>query len=309
MEVGMYTARILFLNKQFVAWDQANVHLMSHSFGRGSAIFEVLSLHPAIQGPAVFRLSDHIDRFFTSAKLLCMELPLSGPDLHTAVLDTVKKNDLKQGFLKIIGFYPQIALDILPPAAPLDVAVFALDPAADFDQPPKFLSDGATLGLSTWRKLHPQTVPVAAKAAANYLNGMVARLEARQRGYDYALMLDSQGFLAEGGTESIFLVNDGCLMTPSLGTVLDSITRRSLLSMAEKLDIKIWEGRLPVDLLYSADEIFLSGTPAKLSPIKQVENRIMPDAPGPITRKLMALMDEILEGRDGRFKNWLFYAR
>jgi branched-chain amino acid aminotransferase len=301
----MLTNRILFLNDRFVPWEQATVHLMSHSFGRGSAIFEVLSLHDTRRGPAVFRLADHIERFFASARLLHMELSLTKEDLSQAVSVTVKKNALQQGFLKIIGFYPQVILDILPPDAKLDVAVFALDPATDSDKPLQFLADGVSLGLSTWQKLHPQTVPIAAKAAANYLNGMVARLQARQRGFDYALLLDSQGFIAEGGTESVFLVQNGRLMTPALGTVLDGITRRSLLEMARSLKIEAWEGRLPADVLYEADEIFLSGTPAKLLPVRQVENRNLKDVPGPVTRRLLSLMEAIVAGRDGRFASWL----
>ena len=302
----MLEDRIIFLNGDFVAWNQATVHIMSHSVGRGSAIFEVLGLHETDAGPAVFRLDKHIKRFFKTAELLDMELPISEEALHEAVMATVKRNNLSQGFIKIIGFYPQIAFEIIPPQKRLDISVFVVDPAQDFgglDFPTK---RGTTVCISRWRKLDPQSVPIEAKVAANYLNGMMARSEARMRGFKNGIMLDTQGFIAEGGTESIFLVKDSRLMTPSLGTVLDSITRKSILQAAKAIGIESVEGRLASELLFEANEIFLSGTPFKVLPVKRIENRVIEGTPGPFTRKLSALLDEIIAGRDERFRYWFF---
>ncbi|MBW2562941.1 MAG: branched-chain-amino-acid transaminase [Deltaproteobacteria bacterium] len=305
----MLEDRIVFLNGDFVAWNQATVHIMSHSFGRGSAIFEVLSLHETNADPAIFRLDKHIERLFKTAKLLNMELPISKETLHEAVMATVKRNGISKGFIKIIGFYPQIAFEIIPPQKKLDISVFVVDPAQDFgglDFPTK---RGTTVCISRWRKLDPQSVPIEAKVAANYLNGMMARSEAKMRGFENGIMLDTQGFIAEGGTESIFLVKDGRLMTPSLGTVLDSITRNSLLQAAKAIGIESLEGRLPSELLFEANEIFLSGTPFKVLPVKRIEDRVIEGTPGPFTRKLSALLDEIIAGRDERFRHWFFHVK
>jgi branched-chain amino acid aminotransferase len=301
----MLEDRIVFLNGDFVAWNQCTVHIMSHSFGRGSAIFEVLSLHETNAGPAVFRLDKHIERLFKTAELLDMEVPISREALHEAVIATVKRNGVSKGFIKIIGFYPQIAFEIIPPQKRLDISVFVVDPAQDLGGL-NFPTKGTTVCISKWRKLDPQSVPIEAKVAANYLNGMMARSEAKMRGFENGIMLDTQGFIAEGGTESIFLVKDGKLMTPSLGTVLAGITRNSLLQAAKAIGIESVEGRLPSEFLFEANEIFLSGTPMKVLPVKQVEDRMIEGTPGPFTRKLSALLDEIIAGRDERFRHWFF---
>jgi len=304
----MLEDRTVFVNGEFVAWNQANVHIMCHSFGRGSAIFEVLSLHHTPSGPAVFRLDEHVHRLYRTAALLDMELPMEKSAFHEAVLETVRRNGTRQGFIKIICYYPQISFEILPPQKRLDTSIFVIDPAADLGGLDFPFEKGTTACVSRWRKLDPETVPVEAKAAANYLNGMMARAEAKKRGFNNVIMVDTQGFVAEGGTESVFLVKDGVLMTPSLGTILQSITRKSILEVAPVIGIPIFEGRLKPDLLFEADEIFFSGTPTKALPVRRIEERVLQDVPGPVNRKLTAAMTKIVEGQDERFKGWMFPA-
>jgi len=305
----MLEDRFVFINKEFVAWQKATVHMMCHSFSRGSAIFEVLSLHATVSGPAVFRLHDHIDRLFKSARLLDMQLPLSRDEFCEAVEGTVRKNSLEKGFIKIMCYYPQVAVEIYPPQKMLDMAVLALDPAVDLegiDFPIDAVEKGISACLSKWRKLDPQTVPIEAKAAANYLNGMVAHGDAQKRGFDQAIMLDTQGFIAEGGTESVFLVRNGRLLAPVLGTVLQSITRRSILQAAQTEGIETVEARLRPELLFEADEIFTGCTPFKVFPVRQMEDRMLGEIPGPLTRRLSALMKNIVAGSDERFQDWLY---
>jgi branched-chain amino acid aminotransferase len=304
----MLEERTVYANGEFIAWGQAKVHIMCHSFGRGSAIFEVLSLHETLSGPAVFRLDEHIHRLYRTAALLDMELPIDKKEFHEAVLETVRRNGARQGFIKIICFYPQISFEILPPQRKLDMSIFVVDPKEDLGGLEFPLEKGTTACLSRWRKLDPETVPVEAKAAANYLNGMMARAEAKKRGFENVIMLDTQGFIAEGGTESVFLVKDGVLMTASLGTVLQSISRKSLLELAPVLGLSSMEGRLKTDLLFEAQEIFFSGTPAKALPVRRIEERILEGVPGPVCRKLTSVMTEIVAGRDERFKDWMFPA-
>jgi branched-chain amino acid aminotransferase len=302
----MIKDRIVYINGEYVPWEKATVHIMSHSFARGSAIFEVISLHSTGSGPAIFRLQAHIDRLFKSAELLDMELALTKQDFYEAIAGTVKRNDLQKGYLKIICFYPEFTVEILPPQKQLSVSIFAIDAEQDLGRFGIPFEKGTTLFVSNWRKLDPRTVPIEAKASANYLNGMVARLEAKKNGFENAVMLDTQGFIAEGGTESAFLVKDNQLMTPATGTVLKSITRMSILEAAKTIGIESFEGQLKPELLFEAEEIFLSCTPFKVLPVRQINDRKMENAPGPLSRKIADLLDNIAGGNDERFKDWMY---
>ncbi|RPI80047.1 MAG: branched-chain-amino-acid transaminase [Desulfobacteraceae bacterium] len=302
----MLKDRVVYMNGEFVAWDKANIHMMSHSFSRGSAIFEVISVHPTDKGPVIFRLDEHAERLATSAKLLEMDLPLSREELIKATIAAVKRNGISQGFIKIMGFYPQVAFDILPPQPRLNLAIFVMDPAQDMGAPGFVFEKGTTLGISKWRKLDPQTIPIEAKVAANYMNGMMARQEARKRGFEHAIMLDTQGFIAEGGTESMFLVKEGRLFTPAAGTVLKSITRKSILEIAPALGIETFEKRLSPQLCWEAEEIFLSSTPFKVTAVRKMEERELKEVPGPISRKVWTALQQIEAGKDERFRQWLF---
>ncbi len=302
----MIENRIVFLDGAYIPWEKATVHIMSHSFGRGSAIFEVMSLHATVSGPAIFRLEAHIRRLFKSAELLNMELPLAEEEFYKAAAGTVKRNDLQQGVIKIICYYPQFSVEILPPQQQLAVSIFAFDPQKDFERFGIPFEQGVSAFISQWRKLDPQTVPIEAKASANYLNGMIARGEAKKNGFDYAVMLDTQGFIAEGGTESVFVVSNNRLLTPSAGTVLKSITRMSILEAAGAAGIACFEERLKPQLLFEADEIFFASTPFKVLPVKQINDRKLDQAPGPVSRQIADLMAKIADGSDARFKKWLY---
>jgi branched-chain amino acid aminotransferase len=302
----MLKERVVYLNGEYVPWGEANVHIMCHSFGRGSAIFEVIGFHDTAAGPAVFRLDEHVARFRKSALLLDMEPPLSPEELQAAILMTVKLNGLKRGLIKMIGYYPEIAFDILPPHKRFQIAIFVFDRDDTMGAKPELGNQAVSACVSQWRRLDPQSVPIEAKAAANYLNGIMARREARKRGFEYAVMLDMQGFLAEGGTESVFLVCQGRLMTPSLGTILSGISRKSLISVAEEMGMETVASRLSPELLGEAEEIFLSNTPAKLIPVHRMDERLLGEAPGPLTQRLAARMEAITAGQDERFRGWLF---
>jgi len=302
----MLNERLVYVNGGFVKWAEATVHMMSHSFARGSTIFEVISFYATASGPAVFRLHEHISRLEKSAAYLDMELPGDHDALCGAVAESVRRNRLQKGVIKMVGYYPQFALDIQPPQKCLDLAVFALDPSQDLETLDVSFEKGTTAGIARWRKLDPQTIPIEAKAAANYLNGMIARLDVQKRGLEDAILLDSQGFIAEGATESVFLVKDGRLLTPSLGTVLDSITRRSILQVARHLGIETIEGRLQPELLFQAEEIFFANTPFKVIPVRRIEAREMPGAPGPMQRRLWDILQRIVAGNEPAFADWLY---
>jgi branched-chain amino acid aminotransferase len=302
----MLKERVVYLGGTYAPWDEAKIHMMSHSVGRGSAIFEVIGFHETAAGPAVFRLDEHIARFRNSAALLDMESPLSAAELQEAVLETIRRNGLRRGIIKMMGLYPEVSFRILPPGKRFQVAIFVFDPAEDLYERPQTVPESVTACVSRWRRLDPQTVPIEAKVAANYINGIVARTEARDLGFDYAILRDTQGCLAEGGTESLFLVREGRLMTPSLGTILSGITRKTLIEVAETMGIGTFAGRLEPQALDDAEELFFSGTVTKLLPVRQVGERILKEVPGPVTRRLSERMAAITSGRDAQFRRWLF---
>ena len=301
----MLNQRIVFINDSFVKWDQATVHQMSHGFGRGSAIFEVMSLHLTDTGTAIFRLDKHLNRLYRTAELLMMEIPLTRNQLGDAVRETVRRNQIGSGFIKIIGAYTDVSFGVSPPEKPLDISIFVVDPDRDLGGLSFPFKTGTVAGVSKWRKLDPSTVPVEAKAAANYLNGMVAQNEARNRGYENVILLDTQGFVAEGPTESIFFVKAGDVFTPAAGTVLKSITRESVIEASEFYGMNVKEIRVPRDWLFDAEEIFFSGTPNKVLPVRQIEERLIDPTPGPLTRKISKIMDKIINGHDKQFRTWL----
>ncbi len=303
----MLEERWVWVNGEFVPWSDATVHMMCHSFARGSAIFEVISFYAlAAGGSAVFRLREHAARFFRTAELLQMELPCDAQSLCQAVAEAIRKNRLERGVVKVVGYYPQFAFDVEPPAQPLAIAVFTLDPAQDLKGFGDPFERGTSAGIARWRKLDPQTIPIEAKAAANYLNGMIAKLDVQKRGFEDAILLDTQGFIAEGATESVFLVTDGSLMTPALGTVLDSITRRSILQAAAFLGVTSHEGRLRPELLFEADEIFFCNTSIKVIPVRRIEDREMPAVPGPVERRFAEFLGRVVRGEEPAFKEWLY---
>ena len=297
--------RKVWRNGKMIPWEEATVHLMSHSLTRGSAIFEVLGVYSTPQGPAAFRLPDHVDRLFRSAELLGMELVQSKKEVLQAAVETARANRIPAGFIKIVGYYSEETFTISVSDPRLDLTIFAIPP----DEFRKHGAPTIKVCLSRWRKLHPETVPVEAKVAANYLNGMLARQDAQRRGFDLGLMLDTHGFLAESSVESVFIVKDGVLMTPPLGLILSSITRRSVLEAAPAAGIQTLERPIRREEVLQADEIFTSSTSRRVMPASCIEDRILKEAPGPVTRKLLTLMDAVCTGKEERYKHWLHPIR
>ncbi|NIO03282.1 MAG: hypothetical protein GTN74_01350 [Proteobacteria bacterium] len=305
----MLNDRTVYLNGKFIEWENATVHIMSHSLARGSAIFEVMSFHETDKGTAVFRLDEHVSRLFRTAELLSMDLPLSKKAIQEAVLATVKTNHLNTGIVKLVCYYHEIAFDILSTQEKLDICIVAIDPALDLGGLSLSRSEDVSACICKWRKLHPETVPIEAKVAANYLNGMMAGQEAIQRGFDVGIMVDTEGFIAEGSIQSVFFVEDRVLTTPALGTVLQGVTRKSILEAASHVKLKTAEKRVKPEALMDADEILICSSPEKIVPVKRFDSRVIPQVPGPVTKKLAALFEEICSGRNSRFKKWLFPIR
>ena len=290
----------VWFNGTLIPQRDATVPILSHGLSRGSAIFDVLGVHPGPQGPVAFRMDDHLKRLMKSAELLEMELAYSTEEIIEAVKATVKANRIGRGIIKILAFWGEEAPMNLILDSRLDVAVFALPESEELVLDKKHSLSAC---LAKWRKLHPQTVPVGAKACANYLNGYLARKDAVSRGFDIGILLGTDGFVAEGSTESVFIVKDGVLMTPPLGRVLSSITRLSILQAVPEIDLTIVERPITADELLAADEIFTVHTGTKIEPVARFEDRDL-EAPGPVTTRVMHLMDGIMQFKNERFMHW-----
>ena len=296
----MYEDMQVWFNGKMVPWKTVTIPVLSHGFSRASAVFEIFGIHEGPNGPAAFRMDQHLKRLMRSVELLEMEIPYTPDELSEAVAETVRVNNLGRGVIKLMAFWGEEAVIKLVLEGKLDVAIFPVPETPDLQLDS---SEPFSACLSKWRKIHPETVPVEAKACSNYLNGYLARKDANKRGFDIGVMAGTDGFLAEGSTESIFLVKDGILKVPPLGRVLNSISRKSVLEMAPVLDIPVSQETMLPSVLNDADEIFSAHTGTKVSPVGRFEDRTL-DAPGPITAKLMAAMQKIMAFEDDRFIHW-----
>jgi len=290
----------VWLNGKMIPYAEATVPILSHGFSRGSAVFEVFGIHVGPDGPAAFRMDEHLKRLAHGLPFLDMELAYTLDEIAAATAETVRINNMGRGFVKIMAYWGEEAIIKLVLDSKLDVAIFAI-PAS-----PELALDNAnpiSACFSRWRKLHPETVPVEAKACAHYLNGYLARRDAMKQGYDLGIMLGTDGFLAEGSIESVFMVKDGVLKTPLTGRILSSITRKSVLEAAPVIGIPVSETFIFPEELKNADEIFISHSGIKVCPVKRLEDRDLP-APGPVTQKIMDLMESITSFSDQRFQHW-----
>ncbi len=298
----MFESLKVWRNGEIIAWNEATVHLLSHGFSRASAIFDVFGVHPTPEGVMAFRMDKHLERLYRSAELLGMEMGFSKEEIVSGVSRVIKENKIKRGLVKILAYYSEEALINLVLDSRLDVAIFGV---GEFDGLGLDNYTPITACFSRWRKIHPATVPVEAKACSNYLNGMLARREARQRGYDIGILVTTDGYVAEGSIESVFMVKDGTLHVPKLGNVLRSITRMSIIEAAEHLGIAVFERDITPAEFMQADEIFASHTGTKVQPVRKMEDRILKPVPGPVTLKLMEFMEDICKLKVKAFRSWM----
>ncbi len=290
----------VWINNNILPWDKANVPILSHGFSRGSAVFEVFGTHKIPDGVAAFRMDMHLKRLENTMKLLGMELKFTFQQIAKAVAAMAAKNNQTRGIVKIMAYWGEEAFIDLVLKSKLDVAVFTI-PESD-----KLVLDNMepiSVCISKWRKLHPETVPVQAKACANYLNGYLIRKDANDRGFDIGLSMGTDGFVAEGSTESLFIVQNNVLKTPPLGRILSSVTRDSIIAIARADNIAVEETALQKQDLYSAQEMFTSHTGIKISPVKRFENKEF-NAQGPLTSRICRLMDDVLSFKNNQFNDW-----
>ena len=294
-----------WIDGQFKDHTEITVSPLSHCFSRGVAIFEVAPILATPKGAAVLCLKEHVERFFTSAELISMKLPISPEDLYRAVLDTSRQNKVSAGICKFFAYYPTLELKPVPEDDRVSVAIYCAN-NAEFGFDPKKSSRPVSAGISKYRKLHPETVPFKAKVAGFYVGAYLAAVEMAEKGYDDAIIVDTEGFVCEGGTHSNFFVKNGVIKTAPLHRVLTGTTRRVVIEVAKEAGFEVGEVDIRPDDLTGFDEAFCTGSLMRVAPIHSIEGEKLGTAcPGPVTTAIIEAMDKVYGGlNDGAWK-WL----
>ncbi|MCX6798919.1 MAG: branched-chain amino acid transaminase [Candidatus Diapherotrites archaeon] len=298
----------IWLNGSLVPWADAKVHFLTHALHYGSAVFEGIRCYDTGKWPAVFRLKDHVARLFYSAEVFKMEIPYSQTQAYNAVIDTVKANKLRECYIRPIAFYGYGQMGLNPIGAKVDFGVAAWPWGAYLGK--EGIEKGVSMRISSWVRPPTNVMPTNAKVSGNYVNSILAKVEAIRTGFEEAILLDNNGNVAECTGENIFIVRNGALITPPTDNTLKGITRDSIMQIARDLGIEVREKLFKKEELYAADEAFVTGTAAEITPIRTVDNKqIGFGKPGPITKKLMAKYGEVIHGKDKQYEKWLDYVK
>jgi branched-chain amino acid aminotransferase len=293
----------IWINGEFVPWDDAKVHVLSHGLHYGTGVFEGIRAYETERGPAVFRFREHLDRLHSSAQLFHMEVPHSTDELRHATHELIRRNELRSCYIRPLAFRGYGEMGLYAPAAPIDVIIAVWPWGAYLGEEGK--RNGVRAKVSSWRRISPAGLLPHAKASGQYLNSILAKTESVEAGYDEAILLDERGFVSEGSGENIFCVRDGELITPPhVASILDGISRRSVIQIARDFGYPVVERDIARTELYLADEAFLVGTAAELVPVREIDDRELGE-PGEITRALQAKFEDALHGRAEEYLEWL----
>ncbi len=296
----------IWMNGEFVDWADAKIHVGAHGLHYGTGVFEGIRCYETPRGPAVFRLRDHLKRLEDSARLLHMELGYSVEELREVSLDLIGRNGLPECYLRPIAFYGYGELGVSTAGNPVDVVIMSWPWGTYLGE--EGLKNGIRVKVSSWKRVGANTIPHAAKATGIYLNSMLAVGEANRAGYDEAILLTDDGFVADGSGENVFIVKNGTIATPPLSTsILPGITRETVIEIAQELGHTVEERNLIRTDLYLADEIFMTGTAAEVTPIRSVDDQEI-GPPGEITLKLQKTYLDTVRGGSERWSHWLDYA-
>ena len=299
----------IWMNGTLVPWADAKIHVASHVIHYGSAVFEGVRCYDTPEGPAVFRLDAHTERLLNSAKIYRMDVPYSDDAINTAICDTIAANKMDACYIRPIVYRGYGMLGVNPFPCPVDVAVIVMDWGRYLG--PEALEKGVDVKVSTWTRFAPNTFPALAKASANYMNSQLMKMEAIKEGYVEGIALDSEGFLSEGSGENLFVVKKGVLVTPPLvSSVLPCITRDTIVTLARRLGIEVREERMLRESLYIADEVFLTGTAAEITPVRSVDKiTVGKGSRGPVTAALQKAFFDVIECRVPDEFGWLTFVR
>jgi len=297
----------IWMNGKLVPFKDAKVHVLTHALHYSTSIFEGIRCYDTPKGSAIFRLSEHVDRLFKSAKLYSMKMQFSKKQVTDGIIKTVKASKLKECYIRPLAYYGYGTMGLTPTQNKVDVSISCWEWKMGESKAGKF--SGAKCKVSSWVKIDSNAQPIQAKAAANYSNAALARVEALENGYDEAIMLNSKGFVAEGSAENIFIVSDGIIQTPPLTSgCLQGITRDSVIQIIEENGGFVVEKDMTRDDLYSADEVFMTGTAAEVKSVTQIDKvKIGNGRMGPITKALQKSFTAVSMGKDERFLPWLTF--
>lgn len=298
---------LIWFDGQMVDWREAKVHVLTHTLHYGMGVFEGVRAYHADAGTAIFRLQAHTDRLFRSAKIMNMNMPFSKDDLNAAQIASVKKNDLDSAYLRPMVFYGSEGMGLRADNLKTHVIVAAWEWGAYLGQ--EALEKGIRIRTSSFTRHHVNVTMCKAKANGNYINSMLALSDALRDGYDEALLLDVDGFVAEGSGENFFMVYNGVIYTPELTSALDGITRATVMQLAKEEGYEVREKRITRDEVYTADEAFFTGTAAEVTPIRELDGRTIGcGSRGPITEVLQKKYFDVVHGRSSAHEDWLTYV-
>jgi branched-chain amino acid aminotransferase len=294
---------------EFIRWADATVHVLSHSMQFGSAAFEGIRCYNTARGPAIFRLEDHLQRLATSCKIYRMDLKYSVDELLAACCELVEKNQIESCYIRPMVLRGYGAAGMVPFESPIEVYLPCWPWGAYLGE--GALENGVDATISSWNRVAPNTIPSMAKIAGNYLSGQLIKMEALANGFGEAIALDPEGLVSEGSGQNVFLVSRGTLYTPPLnGTLLSGITRDSVLTIARDMDIPTHDGPIAREMLYGADEVFVSGTASEVTPIRSVDRLVVGSGKrGPITQQIQQRFLDVVNGRAEDPHGWLTYVR
>lgn len=297
----------IWMDGEFVEWKDANISVLSHVVHYGTSVFEGIRAYENENGVGVFRLKEHVQRLFDSAKIYKIDIPFTQEEIEEAILETLRVNDLGACYIRPIVFRGYGELGVNPLGCPVNVVIAAWEWGSYLGE--EGMANGVDIGVSSWRKPAPDTFPALAKCGANYMNSQLAKLEAIDNGFDEAIMLDYEGHVSEGSGENIFLVEGEKLFTPAMSSSnLKGITRDSIMTIARDLGHEVVEEVISRERLYSANEVFFTGTAAEVTPIRSIDHRqIGIGKRGPISEKIQTAFFDIVEAKVEDKYNWLSY--
>lgn len=296
----------IWFNGNLVEWRNAQTHVLTHTLHYGMGVFEGVRAYETQNGTAIFRLQDHTKRLFNSAKITGMHLPFTMEEINQAHIEVVKANKLASCYFRPMAFYGSNKLGVAPDQNDVQVIVAAWPWGAYLGE--EGMQKGIRVQISSFTRHHPNITMIKAKANGNYMNSIMANTEATRNGYDEAIMLDSNGFVAEGSGENIFIVNDGKLYTPALDAALDGITRRTVMAIAADMNLTVTEKHITRDEVYCADEVFFTGTAAEVTPIREIDGRVIGcGSRGTLTTEIQQRYFDIVHGKNTKYESWLTY--
>lgn len=298
----------IWMDGDFVDWDNANVHVLTHSLHYGLGVFEGIRCYETKRGPAIFRLKEHVNRLFSSAHISLIKMPYTKEDIGEAIIKTVAVNKIKECYIRPLVYIGYGAMGIYTIDNPIKISIAVWPWGAYLGE--EGITNGIRVKVSSFIRNHVNSNMARGKICGYYVNSQLAKKEAKSCGFDEALLLDTEGYVSEGSGENIFIVKNGKLKTTPLTSILDGITRSSVIEIARRSGVDVLEEKFTRDDLYTAEEAFFTGTAAEVTPIKEVDGRVIGEGkPGEITKKIQSIFFATVRGENKDYESWLTYIK